>query len=87
MKIKLGKLPSTTTVKMTISIPETLKGQLERYAELYSQTWGTQADAISLVPHILERFLATDAAFRKSEHRFRTRSADVVQTKLNNGGD
>ena len=39
MKIKLGKLPNTTNVRITISFPEALKGKLDLYAQLHSQTW------------------------------------------------
>ena len=39
MKIKLEKLPNTGGVRMTISLPATLKSQLDRYAELHSRTW------------------------------------------------
>jgi len=67
MKIKLGKLPNTTNVRITISLPEALKGKLDRYAQLHSQTWGKKVDAAALVPHILAQFLANDRAFRSSE--------------------
>ena len=67
MKIKLGKLPNTTNVRITISLPEALKGKLDRYAQLHSQTWGQKVDAAALVPHILAQFLANDRAFRSSE--------------------
>jgi hypothetical protein len=67
MKIKLGKLPSMSSVKITISLPEALKSQLDRYAQLYFQTWEQKVDAASLVPHIIAQFLSDDRAFRKSE--------------------
>jgi len=51
MKIKLGKLPNTTNVRITISLPEALKGKLDRYAQLHSQTWGQKVDAAALATH------------------------------------
>jgi hypothetical protein len=62
-----GKLPNTTNVRITISLPEALKGKLDRYAQLHSQTWGQKVDAAALVPYILAQFLANDRAFRRSE--------------------
>jgi hypothetical protein len=44
MKIKLGKLPNTTSVRMAAVIPEDLKQQLERYAKFYSATWNQPVD-------------------------------------------
>ena len=67
MKIKLGKLPNVSSVRITISLPATLKSRLDRYAQLHSQTWEQKVDAVALVPHILEQYLANDRAFRKSE--------------------
>jgi hypothetical protein len=67
MKIKLGKLPNTQNVRMTISLPATLKSQLERYAELHSRTWEQKVDATAIVPHILTQFLDSDREFQRSE--------------------
>ena len=67
MKIKLGKLPNTTNTKITISLPSALKDQLDRYAQLHSQTWGQKVDAAALIPHILAQFLSNDRAFKQAE--------------------
>ncbi len=67
MKIKLGKLPNTTNVRITISLPEALKGKLDRYAQLHSQTWGQKVDAAALIPHVLAQFLNNDRAFKQAE--------------------
>lgn len=67
MKLKLGKLPSTNTIRITVALSEVLKGQLDRYAQLHSQTWHQTVDAAALIPHILAQFLANDRAFSKLE--------------------
>jgi hypothetical protein len=67
MKIKLGKLPNTTSVRMTVVIPEELKQQLERYAKFHSATWNHPVDAALIIPQILAQFLANDRAFRQTE--------------------
>jgi hypothetical protein len=76
MKIKLGKLPNTSTVKVTVTLPAALKAQLDRYAQLHSQTWDQKADAAALVPHIVAQFLANDRAFRKLERMPVSESGD-----------
>jgi hypothetical protein len=76
VKIKLGKLPNTSTVKVTVSLPASLKAQLDRYAQLHSQTWEQKVDAAALVPHIVGQFLANDRAFRKLERMSVSKSGD-----------
>jgi hypothetical protein len=67
MKIMLGRLPNTKSVRVTVLLPEALKAQLDRYARLHSQTWEQPVDAAALVPHILAHYLANDRAFRHAE--------------------
>jgi hypothetical protein len=76
VKIKLGKLPNTSTVKVTVSLAASLKAQLDRYAQLHSQTWEQKVDAAALVPHIVAQFLANDRAFRKMERTSVSESGD-----------
>ena len=76
MKIKLGKLPNTSTVKVTVSFAASLKAQLDRYAQLHSQTWEQKVDAAALVPHIVAQFLANDRAFRIMERTSVSESGD-----------
>lgn len=64
-KLRLGPLPKTETVKLTFACPATLKHDLERYAELHAQTYGESVDAVSLIPHMLETFMAGDRGFKK----------------------
>tara|TARA_B100000378_G_scaffold109088_1_gene87410 strand:- start:18422 stop:18685 length:264 start_codon:yes stop_codon:yes gene_type:complete len=64
-KLRLGPLPRTETVKLTFACPATLKADLERYAELHAQTYGEPVDAVTLIPHMLEAFMARDRGFRR----------------------
>lgn len=64
-RLRLGPLPRTETVKMTIGVSVELKAMLDRYAELHGQAWGETVDAATLVPHMLEAFMVRDRAFRK----------------------
>ena len=67
LKLRLGPLPKNKTFKLTISISGQLKVDLDRYAELHAQTWGEKIDAQTLIPHMLEAFIARDRAFHKSD--------------------
>jgi hypothetical protein len=42
-----------------------LKTDLDRYAALHAQTYGETVDAATLIPHMLEAFMAGDRGFRK----------------------
>ena len=67
MKLRLGPLPDTGTVKMTVTVPASLKAQLDRYAEIHSASFGAQVDAQTLVPLMLAAFLSKDRAFQRAK--------------------
>ena len=64
-KLRLGPLPKTETVKLTITLTVVLKTELDRYAALHAQTYGEPIDAATLIPHMLEAFMARDRGFKK----------------------
>ena len=66
-KLRLGPLPKTETVKVTIVLTTVLRADLERYAALHAQTYGEPIDAATLIPHMLEAFMARDRGFRKTK--------------------
>ena len=66
-KLRLGPLPKTETVKVTFSCTTALKAELDRYAALHAQTYGEPIDAATLIPHMLEAFMARDRGFKKSK--------------------
>ena len=65
MKLRLGPLPDASTVKVTVTLPSTLKAQLDRYAEIHSANFGVNVDSQSLIPLMLTSFLAKDRAFQR----------------------
>jgi hypothetical protein len=77
--LRLGPIPKTETVKLTIALPSSLKADLQRYAELHTQTFGEKIDVPTLIPHMLQTFITRDRAFQK-----RTRTAVAAQD-LRNG--
>lgn len=64
-KLRLGPLPRTEMVKLTVSIPTDLKVSLGRYASLHSQVHGEDVDAAALIPHMLAAFMARDRGFQR----------------------
>jgi len=64
-KLRLGPLPKTETIKLTFACPASLKADLDRYAALHAQTYGEAVDATTLIPHMLEAFMAGDRGFRR----------------------
>jgi hypothetical protein len=65
-KLRLGPLPKTEIVKVTIVLTIALKADLERYAALHAQTYGEPVDAATLIPHMLESFMARDRGFKRA---------------------
>ncbi len=74
-KLRLGPLPSTDTVKLTITVPVGLKAQLDRYAALHSETWGETVLSADLIPHMLTQFILRDKAFKAVMRRERSRES------------
>ena len=64
-KLRLGPLPKTESVKLTFACPAGLKADLDRYAALHAQAYGEAVDAATLIPHMLEAFMAGDRGFRQ----------------------
>lgn len=52
-KLRLGPLPKTESVKLA-------------YAAMHAQTYGEAVDAATLIPHMLEAFIAGDRGFRRA---------------------
>lgn len=83
IKLRLGPLPKSEPVKLTVTVSAELKATLDRYAALHSQTYGERVDAVALVPHMLEAFMARDREFRKGsgtkQEAFRRPADDPVR--------
>jgi hypothetical protein len=64
-KLRLGPLPRTEMIKLTISMSTDLKASLDCYASLHNQVHGEDVDAAVLIPHMLAAFIARDRGFKK----------------------
>lgn len=65
-KLSLGPIPKFASVRVTVTLPTSLKEELDRYAELHAKTWGTEVSAVALIPYILSTFIARDRVFHKN---------------------
>jgi hypothetical protein len=61
--LKLGRLPKAGLVRMTISISEPLKEELDSYAAGHSRLY-EPVDTATLIPHMLEAFIRSDRGYR-----------------------
>jgi hypothetical protein len=68
-RLRLGPLPKTETVKLTFTCTVVLKAELERYATMHSQAYGETVKAVTLIPHMLETFMARDRGFKQTKQR------------------
>ena len=67
-KLRLGPLPSHESTKLTFTCSTNLRADLDRYAALHAQTYGETVDAATLIPYMLEAFMAGDRGFRRSRN-------------------
>ena len=68
-KLKLGRLPSTEIVKLTIPMSIELKAMLDRYAQVHAEASGEKNDLVRLIPYMLEAFISSDRAFTRANRR------------------
>lgn len=67
-KLRFGPLLANQhheVTKLTFSCPAALKADLDRYAALHAQAYGEAVDAVTLIPHMLEAFIAGDRWVRR----------------------
>ena len=62
-KLRLGPLPKTETVKLTVTLSIELKTMLDRYADLHAQAWSEPVDVPTLIPYMLAAFMERDRGF------------------------
>ena len=66
MFLKLERLPDRTPVRMTVALEPDLAAALTDYAAIYQQTYGEEEKPETLIPAMLESFLASDAGFKRA---------------------
>ena len=78
--LKIGPLPDTTPVKLTIAVDPAVNADLELYASLYEETYREKASVAALIPSMLQAFLSSDSGFKKAR-KARTKSSTVSLSK------
>ena len=68
-RLSLGPIPKPDAVKLTITVSAELKAQLDAYAEVHGRLHQAPVNAIALVPHMLEAFMARDRGFRSARRQ------------------
>jgi hypothetical protein len=91
--LKLGPLPKLGMVRLTITVPEPLKEELERYAAEYSRLY-EPVEAAALIPHMIEAFIRSDRGWRsrkaqaaRGQGRHHGTGAGSGTARNNSGGD
>ena len=84
--LKLGRLPKVGLVRMTISIPEPLKEELDRYAAEHSRLY-EPVDAATLIPHMLEAFIRSDRGYRSRRATIRARKDSSTDGRRSTGDE
>ncbi len=80
MSLKIGPIPDRAPARLILSLaPETF-ALLADYAAIHSAEHGREASAAELAALMIEKFLETDAGFRRAR-----KSLD--STKSSNGAD
>ena len=70
---KIGAaLPPRT---ISLAIEATLAAELDRYGEAYAASYGEAVDLETLIPHILDNYIAADRGFKKWKSSGRASSA------------
>jgi hypothetical protein len=65
-RLKLGRIPDRTPIKLAITITPDLKEQLDAYAEAYGAAYGQQEKIEELIPFMLQSFIDGDRGFARS---------------------
>lgn len=62
-QLRLGPLPKVGVVRLTITLPEPLKEELDQYAAEHGRLY-EPVETAALIPHMLEVFIRSDRGWR-----------------------
>ncbi|CAL8980563.1 hypothetical protein RHODGE_RHODGE_01357 [Rhodoplanes serenus] len=62
-QLRLGPLPKVGLVRLTITLPEPLKEELDQYAAEHRRLY-EPVETAALIPHMLEAFIRSDRGWR-----------------------
>ncbi|SJZ98639.1 DUF2274 domain-containing protein [Consotaella salsifontis] len=91
-QLRLGPLPKVGLVRLTITLSEPLKEELDQYAAEHSRLY-EPVETTALIPHMLEAFIRSDRGWRSrkakgggASRRVPTLSGNAA-TSRNSDGD
>lgn len=67
-KLKLSPIQIEKPVKLTVTLPAALHGDLVAYAEILTRASGQEIDPTKLVAPMLENFIKSDRGFTNARH-------------------
>ncbi|MBA1278035.1 MULTISPECIES: DUF2274 domain-containing protein [Pseudomonadaceae] len=80
-KLRLGPLPKTESTKLTFLCPAGLKADLDRYASMHVESYGEPVDVVTLIPYMLEAFMAGDRGFKREANRSRSTQVSTLSAQ------
>ncbi|MDH1270485.1 DUF2274 domain-containing protein [Rhizobium pusense] len=81
-ELRLGRLPKVGAARVTITLPEPLKEELDQYAAEHSRLY-EPVETIALIPHMLEAFLRSDRGWRKRKVKASNTLKGVASASIN----
>ena len=76
MTLRLDRLPDRTPVRLSLSVDPELASALSDYAEIYRQTYGAEEKPETLIPAMIESFLASDAGFKRARRALHSNASN-----------
>ena len=71
MSLKIGAVPERKSVRITLSLPPDIHAMLADYAAIHEAEFGKKTPPSELAVLMIERFLNSDAAFRRARKSLR----------------
>ncbi len=71
MSLKIGAIPERKPAKITLSLPPDVHEALNDYAIIHAREFGTKMPVSDLAALMIERFLNSDAAFKRARKTLR----------------
>jgi hypothetical protein len=75
VSLKIGPVNERTSVRLGVSLPPEVHEALADYALVHAQEFGREIPLADLAALMIERFLQSDAAFKRARKSLREKEA------------
>jgi hypothetical protein len=75
VSLKIGPVNERTSVRLGVSLPPEVHEALADYALVHAQEFGREIPLTDLAALMIERFLQSDAAFKRARKSLREKEA------------